>query len=231
QTLSLLVIFAMLFYGAKAVIGSGAEHGGTLPSIVSGYFVWLLAVFGYSAVAQNLLEEATQGTLEQLAMSPLGLRTVVVTQFAASWLTQLGLLVAMFVLTMAISGQWLHIDIVSLVPLVLLTTLGVFGIGLITGGLALVFKRIQAFLQLLQFGFVALVAAPVTRLPWLKYLPLAWGNVLIREVMVGHRSIFSMPGGDLWFLLVHGVAWMGFGLAVFTYLERVARERALLGHY
>jgi ABC-2 type transport system permease protein len=232
QIVSLLILFALLFYGAKAVIGGGAaQHPQTLPAIVSGYFVWLLAVIGYSAVAQSLLEEATQGTLEQLAMSPLGLRKVVVVDFAAGWITQLGLLVTMFVLSMLISGQWLHVDVISLFPLVILMTIGVFGVGLIAGGLAIVFKRIQAFLQLLQFGFVLLVAAPLDRLPWLKYFPLAYGNVLIRDVMVGRKSIFDMHAGDLLFLTVHSVAWMVIGLAVFGYLERVARERALLGHY
>lgn len=231
QIVSLLLLFALLFYGAKAVIGPSGLHSQTLPSIVSGYFVWMLAVFGYGSAAGQLLEEATTGTLEQLAMSPLGLRTVVVTAFAASWLAQLVLLVGCFVLMMLISGTWLHIDVVSLVPLIFLTSVGIFGVGLLTGGLALIFKRTQALLQLLQFGFVGLVAAPLDRLPWFKYLPLAWGNVLIRRVMVQGQSIFSMRAGDVLFLVVHAAAWLAFGLFAFARLERIARDRALLGHY
>lgn len=230
QLFSLVVLFALLFYGAKAVMG-GHQTGNTLSSIVAGYFVWMVSVFSYGSTAQSLLQEATEGTLEQLAMSPFGLRAVIAMQFFSGLLVQFSMLVGMLFVMMAISGRWLHIDVLSLIPLLIFTVAGIFGVGLITGGAALVFKRIAALMQLLQFGFVAVVAAPIDKLPWFKYLPVAWGNLLIRRVLVDGTPITHMAAGDLLFLVVHGTAWLTLGLLVLGRFERIARERALLGHY
>lgn len=231
QIVSLTILFAFLFYGAKAVIGGNAGHHETLPSIVSGYFVWMLAIVSYGSAAGQLTEEATTGTLEQLAMSPLGLRAVVTAQFLSSWLTQLVFICSTLLLMMTVSHQWLHIDFISLVPLVFLTSVGLFGMGLAVGGLSLVFKRTQNLQQLVQFAFVALVAVPVRSVPAFKFLPIAWGNELIRRVTVHGTSIFSMPLRDTGFLFVHAVAWFALGLIAFGRFERIARERALLGQY
>jgi ABC-2 type transport system permease protein len=140
-------------------------------------------------------------------------------------------IVTTLVLMMTVSHQWLHIDFISLVPLVFLTSVGLFGMGLAVGGLSLVFKRTQNLQQLVQFAFVALVAVPVTRVSVFKFLPIAWGNELIRRVTVHGASIFSMPLRDTGFLFVHAVAWFAVGLIAFGRFERIARERALLGQY
>ncbi len=55
---------------------------------------------------------------------------------------------------MATTGKWMNLDFVSLVPLLAITLLGAYGFGFALGGLALVFKRIQALFQIMQFVFI-----------------------------------------------------------------------------
>lgn len=229
--LALFVLFLLVFYGARALIGSGPGQGDTLSAIVVGYLVWMLAILAYSQTMDALVQEATAGTLEQLAMSPFGLVWAVVMRFLGSLLTQLALILVVLVLMMASTGRWLNLDLVSIVPLLLLTLGGVYGLGLMFGGMALVFKRMQSFLQIFQFLFVALVAVPPERVPVFKYLPLAWGNRLIGRVMIDDDSLFAMPATDVAFLVVHAAAWIALGTLAFRAFEKVARDRALLGHY
>lgn len=230
QLIVIFVVFIIIFYGAKALMSGAPGSARTQSEIVVRYMVWGLGIFAYSSTSFGLIEEATTGTLEQLAMSPFGLRRVMVASFLSGLATQLLMLSGMFVLMMAVSGHWLRIDMPSLAPLVLLTMIGVFGMGLCVGGCAIVFKRVQGLLQIVQFLFVALVAVPIESVPWFRFLPLAWGNELISRVMVERASIFQMPG-DVLFLLVHTAAWVLIGLFVFGRFERAARERGLLGHY
>lgn len=231
QLVVIFIVFLIIFFGAKTLMAPGPRTGYTQSAILVGFMVWMLGIFAYSNTSFALVEEATTGTLEQLAMSPFGLRRVVVAHFVANLGMQLMMLTVLLTLMMAVSGRWLHIDMISLVPLVLLTIVGVFGLGLCVGGCAIVFKRVQGLLQIVQFLFVGLVAVPLDQVPWFRYLPLAWGNELIRRVMVDGASIAEIPVGDPLFFVVHAAVWVAFGLAVFGRLEHVARERALLGHY
>ncbi|MBI4728825.1 MAG: ABC transporter permease [Acidobacteria bacterium] len=231
QLVTIYVVFLLIFFGAKAFIGGAARTGGTLPGIVVGFMMWTLAISAYSDVSFTLVQEATAGTLEQIAMAPLGLPRVLVARFLAGLGFNLVIQLALLLLMMATTGQWLHLDLLSILPLMAVTVAGVFGIGLAVGGLALVFKRVQSVMQILQFAFVALVALPLDRFPFFKYLPLAWGNHLIGRVMIDGISIVRIPGPDLALLLAVSVAWAGLGLAFMSRLDRVARSRALLGHY
>lgn len=235
NTLSSLVaiylLFLLIFYGARGFAGGNPAFGETLSGLVVGFMVWLFALYAYSELSWVLLQEAQQGTLEQLSMSPVGLGRVLLSRIAASMVYHLLIVTAFLFLMMASTGKWLNLDILSLLPLMLMTISGVLGIGFIMGGLALVFKQVQASFQILQFLFVALIAAPPDKFPFVKFLPLSWGTRLIAKVMIGNTSILEIPPGDLLFLLVNSVFYFSLGYAFFKLFERMARNRGLLGHY
>ncbi len=226
------LFFLIIFFGAQALLGSSAPAaGGTLSAILVGYIVWTTAILSFFQTSQDVTQEATAGTFEQLALSPFGLRVVLTTRFVAGLGFTFFVMSVLLTLAMATSGRWMHIDVLSLVPLFLLTLAGVYGLGIGLAGLALVFKRVQSFMQIVQFLFIAVVAVPIDTMPAFKYLPLAWGNELIGRVMIDGSSIIRLPAGDLLFLFANTGAWLALGLFVFGRLERVARDRALLGHY
>lgn len=97
-------------------------------------------------------------------------------------------------------------------------------------GLALVFKRVQAFFQILQFAFVPLFFLPAEKW-WAKVLPLSLGSRLIRKVMAEGKSLLALPALDLFVLLGTAAFYLGLGLCVFALCERVAKDRGLLAHY
>lgn len=228
---TLFFVFLLLFYGARTLVGGGPSGGGTLNSIIVGYWLWILAIFAYGATAQDMTEEAQVGTLEQLAMSPLGLTRVSLTTFLGGIVLQVAILLGMLVLMMAATGRWLNLDLVSILPLLLVTMAGVQGVGMIAGGFAIVYKRIQNSMQILQFVFVAVIAAPLDRFPAAKYVPLSWGRHLLEKVMKGEASLFQLAPGDLALLVAVSLSWLALGIAGFKLLERKARSRGNLAHY
>jgi ABC-2 type transport system permease protein len=136
-------------------------------------------------------------------------------------------------LMMAVTGKWLHLDFLSLIPLMLLTVWGVYGFGFAMGGLALVFKQVQAVFQIFQFVWVALViaASALETFPWAKFLPVTWGVHLIGRVLIHGQSLYAMPIADVAFLIAISAVYFLLGYLIFKRLERVARDRGLLGHY
>ena len=228
---SAYMIFLLIFLGAQSLTKNTMIFGETLSGIVIGFMLWFFAVFAYSGVTSFLIQEAYQGTLEQLAMSPFGLDRVLLLRVCISLLFNLGISLFLLVAMMISTNKWLHLDFFSLLPLLILTIGGVLGIGFIMGGLALIFKQIQASFQLLQFVFIALIVTPLDQYPFMQYLPLSWGTHLIEQVMIEGRPLLQMPWRDILFLAGNSAFYFGLGFLVFKGCERVARDRGLLGHY
>ncbi|MGH2759964.1 MAG: ABC transporter permease [Actinomycetota bacterium] len=228
---SIYGFFVVIFFGARIFGGDRPGFGETIEGVVVSYAVWSLTMLALGSLTYEIVQEAQQGTLEQLGMSPFGLSHVLVARVLTSLVVYFGIWVALFVLMMATSGRWLNVDVVSVLPLIALTILGVFGLGFLLGGLAIVFKRIQQALQIWQVLVIGLVLVPPDEVVVVKYLPLAWGTHLLRRVMVDDASILDFSGGDLLFLVVNTAFYFFGGVYVFTRFERAARERGLLGHY
>lgn len=223
--------FLVLFVGARATLGRSTAFGDSLGAIVVAMLVFMMAQRAYADHSGRLQAEATMGTLEQLAMSPVGLSRVLVLNMMAMMLVQLATNGVFLLMMMATTGRWLHLDLASIIPLLILTVISVHGLGLAMGGLALVLKRVGATTPIFGYIFLMLVAVPVSQAPFFKFLPLSWGAGLIRRVMVDEVSLYAMPIGDVLFLAGLSGAYFVAGLLVFRLCERVARERGLLGHY
>lgn len=231
QVGSLYILFVLVFFGARAIGGPTVREGETLPSIVVGFVVFFLVVFGYGTLSGWMTTESTLGTLEQIAMSPLGILSVLYAEYVAVIVVQVVLVGSLLLAAEATSGQWLHLDLLTLGPLVALLLLQVLGISLALAGAALVFKRIAAFANIIQFGFLALIATPVGVYPWLKFMPLSLGSELIRETTVRGTSITQLARGDLVLLAVGAVVYTVIGTLIFRRAENIARDRGVIGVY
>ncbi len=229
--ISLMLIFFVIFYGAKALGGGNPAFGTTLSGIVVGFMLWTFLLFAYSNLAWNFMMEAQQGTLEQLYMSPLGFSWVAISHIVSFMLINLTITFGMLFTIMAVTGRWLNVDLISVLPLMLLTVWGVYGFGFLMGGLALVFKQVQSAFQILTFMWLGLIAAPLDQFPWLKYAPVSWGTHLLGRVMIGGESLLEMPASDVLFLAANSAVYFALGYLGFKHFERVARDRGLLGHY
>lgn len=229
---SVYLFFFVVFLGVRSFADTSTmAPGGAIDTIVVGFSVWFLTLFAFIDVAFTLTREAQRGTLEQLAMSPLGLGRTLICSTSAAFFFNLALVGVLLLLMMATTGNWLNLDLVSLLPLVVLTVAGAQAIGFLMGGMALIFKQIEASFGILQFVFIGFLAVPLDRFPAARHLPLAWGNHLINRVMRGGASLAEMAAPDLGYLVVNSAVYLGLGLLAFKLLEREARKRGLLGHY
>lgn len=231
--ISIMMIFLVIFYGAKFIGGNNPSFGNTLEGIVMGFMLWTFIIFAFSDLTWDFINEAQQGTLEQLYMSSLGFGWVSLSYVLSFLVINLTLTLSMFFLMMALTGKWLHLDFFSLIPLMLLTVWGVYGFGFAMGGLALVFKQVQAVFQIFQFIWLLFVMAPsvMDTMPWVKFLPVTWGVELIGRVLIGGQSLYAMPFADIAFLAAVSATYFLIGYALFKRLKGVARDRGLLGHY
>ncbi|RIH90442.1 hypothetical protein Mterra_00424 [Calidithermus terrae] len=193
---------------------------------------WSLAFSLLSHTASNLAEEALAGLLEQLALTRPGLLGVVLVRALLS-LLQIGLLVIPIVLAILLtSGAQLNFPPLTLLPLGTLA-FGSLGLGLVLGGLALVYKRVGQLLGLLQFLFLGLFLVRFEALAWpwnaLGYLLPMTPSVAALRLLLGRSEA---PGWDLLLLAgINALAYLALGIGFFQRAIRRARQQGTLGTY
>ncbi len=223
----IFILFMMVFFGL-ASFEAGTE---TLKGTIVGFAMWTFAVMAYSEMSWSLLEEARDGTLEQLYLTPVSFRRISAYRVLSSFLFQFVLFMIFLTAMMVVTGEYLTLG-PGVIVLVGLSLISVYGIGYIMGGLSLVFKKVQAGNQILQFMFILFLVLPtITEHPIIYATPISWGNVLINRMLVGGYTLLDFSLMDISILLLNSLAYLAVGVAAFTYLEKIAKERGLLGHY
>jgi ABC-2 type transport system permease protein len=126
----------------------------------------------------------------------------------------------------------------ALVPLAALVV-GSVGYSLVLGGLTLKLKRVELLKELFQllamlFGgvFVPVARMPVPMAAVARLLPLTPGLEALRRVLLDGASLGALvaDGTFLWVGPSAG-AYLGVGILVFRWFERVARRDGTLGQY
>jgi ABC-2 type transport system permease protein len=224
-----LFFFGLLFYGGQMVAGRALTD--SLEGIIVGYFLWTLSVGAYSAISNDIASEVQWGTLERHLMTPFGFAPVVllkgVAKVVRTFVTSSIILAAMLL----VSGSALELNVVTVVPVATLAIVSVLGLGLAAGGVAILYKRIGNWLNLLQFGFIVLISAPAFDLGWTRFLPLAQGSALLQRAMVDGTRLWEFPLGDLAVLCAVAVGYLLVGYVVFQRATRRARRLGVLGDY
>ncbi len=224
-----LFFFGLLFYGGEMVAGQALTD--SIEGIVVGYFLWTLAVGAYASTANDIQSEVGWGTLERHVVTPFGFGPVVLAKGAAAlvrtFVTSTFILVVMLLAT----GTRLELPVLTVAVVAALGVVSVLGVGFAAGGVAVLYKRIGSWLNLLQFGLVLLVSAPAFDLPLARLLPLVQGSAMLQRAMLDGVRLWEFAPLDLALLVGVAAGYLALGYAVFGLATRRARRLGVLGDY
>jgi len=233
QIVIVVVIFYGLFLGANYMAG-GQMFGGRLNSVIVGYIVWGLIVDSVGSMGFNIANEAQNGTLEQVFLSPLGPTRVLLLRNIAELLYTLIFMGIVMGLIMVLTGHYLILSPLDLVPAVLAVGASM-GIGFMVASVTILFKRSQQLLALLQFVLLFLVMTPFTTFPgiWHKIamvIPMAPMVGLMKDMMVNNLPM-SRDGMLVLWSVVNLALWLTIGMGIFGVACKKARRKGTLSHY
>jgi ABC-2 type transport system permease protein len=184
---------------------------------------------------QNMMSfisfQAMTGMLEQLYLSPYSFTWLAFGKMLGSLFYSLTLYVPVLFLMMLTTGQWLHLDLLSIFPLILLLTAQAYGMGFMMGGLALLYKQINALGQPVVMLLVLFIAAPPDLAPFVRFVPFNVGWRLLRDVMADGVPIWQLPTWDLALVAIQAAVLCWGGWLVYRWCEEIARQRGVLGQY
>ncbi len=234
NTLSLVITFYAIFLAGVFGIGFIVDPESAATNIqflIVGNAFWFLLILGISSMGWEITTEATRGTLEQLYMSPVPAWQILLSRMIGTLAINLLIVFAMVFLSMLTAGQWLHLDLGSILILIVPTLVSMIGLGYVVAGLSLLFKQIQSLLQILQFVFLGMAFVPIAAIPLLELAPVVKGIDMVRQVLVDGRALTDFGAMDAVSLLLNAAVYFTLGIAFFKLAERRAFDRGLLGQY
>lgn len=233
-----LILFGVFYVVITYAMGQGRLVPALLASTLLGFVGYMFFHMQTNRLFWGILGEAQNGTLEQLYLSPL-----------PSWVLTIGMTVAS-IIEAAVSAAVLYLGVAlvlhvtipwrwdALVPIALLVV-GSVGYSLILRGLTLKFKRVEILKELFQLVVMLFggVFIPVARMPApvaaiARLLPLTPGLEALRRMLLADASLGALAAdGTLLGLVISAVVYLGAGILVFRWFERVARREGTLGQY
>lgn len=234
--ISSIIMITILFYGmflsVHHIAGPNIQVGSRLDTIIVSYVLWTLVTFIIQGIAFGIQTEAQTGTLEQLFLSPFGTLRVFLVRALVNLSTSLVMILGILLLTMVLTERYLYFPPILIFPLITVL-LAAYGLGLIMAALTLLYKRVQQFIGLVQFGLLFLLALPVEtwsgQLHALKImLPMVLGAGVLRDLMARNLSL------DLRLIclaFINGIAYLIIGSLVFRWSERRAKHQGILNGY
>ena len=233
-----LVTMGTIFVFIGYLMGDGELDPERLDGTLIGFLVWFYAAIAIGSMSGNLSEEASTGTLEQMYMSPVPTWIIFVGRVLSTVLVSTFMVLAVGAVLVLLLGIEISLSVQAL-PVMVLTLLGLFGLGYGIGGATLVFKRVPALTNMMTNLLLFLNGSllPVDRLPegvglLAKALPTTQGIIVLREVLLEGRSLSAVwADGSLVYLTLHSALFLATGWLVFKYAEGVAKRRGTLGQY
>ncbi|WP_339859808.1 hypothetical protein [Pseudohongiella acticola] len=225
--LAVYLLFLVVFLGLRTFLADDMAAD-QLDMVVVGYIMWMFAVLAYSATAESIIDEARQGTLEQLVMAPAGLGRLLIVRMLVSLIATIAFNTSLLFLAMFSTGRWLEIPYLHSLGIILLGLPAVHGLGFAIAGIALVHKRVSAVSSIMQFVLLAFVSLPAWPMNALSLLPFTAAANTVNQLVTQQTEF------PLWwygFILLNGLFYLMAGLLVFRYFEARAKSLNVLGHY
>ncbi len=238
DTLAQMVQRSLSFLAIGLLVGQGHFEAQQLAFILPGWMVTFYARIILFQVNDSVSEEARTGTLEQMYMSPVSSAILLLGRMFGI------LAVATITVSLSAAGLALLLNIhLSLrwdvLPVVVLTLIGVFGFSFFLGGIALIYKSVHSIADLTQdlLLFVNGTFIAVSLLPsWLQtlalILPTTYGITVIRSVVLNGRSLTNLiTNHSLLLLTAHSFTYFVSGWIFYKWCEHIARKQGSLGQY
>ncbi|CAM2920591.1 ABC transporter permease [Hathewaya histolytica] len=225
-----LLYFYLIFSGSATYIGIYYENKGSARTLLLiGYIFWNFSISSINALSMEISAEAFKGTLEQKFMAIVPFPFLIGGKIISNFIIEFLEISLIIVLSILIAGVGITVNLKMVFSLIL-TLIGMYGIGLILGGVAIKEKKIGNLVFIIN-GALFLLCDTVTKTNFAqglsKAVPLTTGIDIARKSALGLRISMS----DWGMLLICSLTWIVIGVFVFNSFTRKAKKEGLLGNY
>lgn len=196
--------------------------------LLIGYVAWIFAISAISDVANNLKGELNLGTFYKKLSSKYSMQALYFGLFLSGILIETVVIIIVSILSKVVYGISISFHPQYIIVLVI-GTIGMYGMGLIVAGFGVFFKRIGSIVFLIQTGLLFVTNTVPTNesiLRVTKIIPLTKCNEILKQIVTNQPYYF-----DLVKLIIISAIWLMFGSIVFQVMISNAKKKGNLLFY
>lgn len=196
--------------------------------LLAGHIAWTLSISAISSVGNEVSSELSKGTFYRKMHSKYPLAVLYLGDLIASFVIQIFVIVCLLIIAKVFWNVSITFSFTIIIALII-NLLGMYGIGLIVGGLSVRYKRIGAIVLLIQLGMLFItdtIPTSSSLLAVTKVIPLTACNEVIRTCLSNHTDAQSLV-----MLLLTSIIWIFIGTAVFYISINRAKKIGNLLYY
>jgi ABC-2 type transport system permease protein len=196
--------------------------------IVIGYMAWIYAVTAISSIAHIVGGELRAGTFYKKYNSKYPLQLLLFGRLTASLLIESVVTILLLLLVKLGWGVEVTFHPMIIVAVIISTT-GMYGIGLVIAGMTIFYKNVRSVIFLIQLGLLFVTdTVPFVEgmLSVSRVFPLTSCNLIIKYILTG-QSYFR----EFIFMCITAAAFLAMGTLCFSYYLKKARKKGNLLFY
>ncbi|WAA10093.1 ABC transporter permease [Fervidibacillus albus] len=250
DSISEIVSYGLLMFGLiLTVFQNLTGTNEQIFQLMVGIFIWYIGINAIAVFSFILREEMVLGTLEQIAITKVPIEKMLLGRAIGTFIfDSLGAIV-LSIISFSFVAIFrdlsletffsLHFSIPSLIIVILLTMVSIYGFSFILAGFSLVFKRIGAITTLLNYLFLFLIGLVMAsnQLPptidlVTKLLPMTWGVINLKQVIIHSKTLVELVSTyEFWLLILNSGLYFFIGLSLFKLLFNISIKNGKLSSY
>lgn len=196
--------------------------------MLSGYLAWTIAIAALSGSVQTVSSELTRGIFYRKINSKCSLTVLMFGNLLATMMIEILVVTVLLLIAYLVWNIAIPFTFLGLIA-IFVNTIGMYGIGLIVGGLCVRYKRVGSITLIIQLALLVLTDTIPTgniMLYVTKVIPLTSCNEILRIAISGGNV--TKP---LIILILSSIIWVFIGEIIFRFSIKSAKKRGNLLFY
>ena len=164
-------------------------------------------------------------------MTGMGLHNVLIVRCITNLFMNILVSLVVLFIAMQTTVYSLNINLISLIIIVFLGIFSMVGIGLMFGGLALIFKQVKSMLHIIQYFLIGLLIINSSKPIIMLFLPFRHAVDMIFDIVRDGKSFLQLPLLDYGIIVGNSIIYFVVGVVIFKLCEKAAKKKGLLGQY
>lgn len=225
-----LLYFSLIFLNSGEYLSTFYATKVSYKSLILiSYILWDFSIMAINVVSSNISGESSNGTLEQKLMSNIPISILMFSEFLSTILIQCIEILILVLLSQIFFNVGIKINL-PIILIILINLIGMYGIGLIFGGISLKEKKIGKVIYIFQILLLFVcntITSPIKSISINKIIPLTIGNDLARKSLCG----IQLSINNYLELISVSLIWLVIGILTFNYFKKLSKKEGLLNTY
>lgn len=214
----------LLFFALYTLFNNIVETDNSSRAIfIVSYALWYFSLAIITEPGWVILSESTRGTIEQWWLSPYPFWIILFSKIIAGNVVNSLRTILLVILILITTKSSVELGMNSLFIL-LISLLGMYGVGFVLAGISLIYKRVQDIIPILQYLLLAIISLPPNDNFLVNLIPIYSSSNLLKQSIIGTTILY----GDYLSFLIVSILVFCIGVLFFIICEINVRKKGTL---